>query len=317
MRQLPGSAASEISQSPGKQAVLIDSDIGDDIDDALALALALCSPELDVRAVTTVFGDTPRRARLAAYLLKVFGNEDIPVAAGTREPIQPRHRPSGVPQAAILDEHTALPALSTLSGPELIIKTAHAHQGHLTLLCLGPLTNIAEALKYEPHLFMAIRNIIMMGGTSGWPLPEWNIRSDARAAQIVLGAGIPVTMLGWNVTSRCQLQTTHIEQLRTNRSPQVRLLSQLLAIWQRHRPRWQLALPYLHDPLVVAALCAPELLKFEEMTARVLSQGPLKGFMVARLLDGPLVQAAVDVQVEEAREWIMQRLLAASSVQSS
>ena len=62
------------------------------------------------------------------------------------------------------------------------------------------------------------------------------------------------------------------------------------------------------------ALCAPELLKFEEMTARVLSRGPLKGFMVAHLLDGPLVQAAVDVQVEEAREWIMQRLLAASSM---
>ncbi len=314
MRQLPSYAAAEISQSPQKQVVLIDTDIGDDIDDALALALALCSPELDVRAVTTVFGDTRQRARLAAYLLQVFGREDIPVAAGTQVPIQPRHRPSGVPQAAILDDHIALPALRTLSGPELIIKTAQTHQGHLILLCLGPLTNVAKALKHEPHLFMAIRNIIMMGGTSGWPLPEWNIRSDARAAQIVLGAGIPVTMLGWNVTGRCQLQATHIEQLRTNRSPQVKLLNQLLAIWQRHRPRWHPTLPYLHDPLVVAALCAPELLKFEEMTARVLSRGPLKGFMVAHLLDGPLVQAAVDVQVEEAREWIMQRLLAASSM---
>lgn len=317
MRQLPGYSASGISQSRPKQIVLIDTDIGDDIDDALALALALHSPELDVRAVTTVFGNTNQRARLAAHLLAVFGREDIPVAAGVNIPIQPRQRPSGVPQAAILDDHAEFPTVSTLSGPELIIQTAQAYQGQLTLLCLGPLTNVAKALNSEPNLFMAIRSIVMMGGTSSWPLPEWNIRSDARAAQIVLGAGIPVTMLGWNVTSRCQLQAKHIEHLRTNSSPQTQLLSQLLAIWQRHRPRWQPGLPYLHDPLVVAALCAPELLKFEEMTARVLAHGPFKGFMVARLLDGPLVHAAVDVQVEEVREWIMQRLLATSITQSS
>jgi purine nucleosidase len=317
MRQLPSYAASEISQSRPKQIVLIDTDIGNDIDDALALALALRSPELDVRAVTTVFGNTYQRARLAAHLLTTFGHEDIPVAAGVQIPIQPRQRPSGVPQAAILDDHVEYPALSTLSGPELIIQTAQAHQGQLTLLCLGPLTNVAKALNREPNLFMAIRRIVMMGGTSSWPWPEWNIRSDARAAQIVLGAGIPVTMLGWNVTLRCQLQAKHIEHLRTNGSAQTQLLSQLLAIWQRHRPRWQPGLPYLHDPLVVAALCAPELLKFEEMTARVLAHGPFKGFMVARLLDGPLVHAAVNVQAEEVREWIMQRLLAPSTTQSS
>ncbi|HYL42285.1 MAG TPA: nucleoside hydrolase, partial [Ktedonobacteraceae bacterium] len=78
MRQLPGYSASGISQSRPKQIVLIDTDIGDDIDDALALALALHSPELDVRAVTTVFGNTNQRARLAAHLLAVFGREDIP-----------------------------------------------------------------------------------------------------------------------------------------------------------------------------------------------------------------------------------------------
>ncbi|MFL5667020.1 MAG: nucleoside hydrolase [Ktedonobacteraceae bacterium] len=317
MRQSPSYAPSEISQSRSKQIVLIDTDIGNDIDDALALALALRSPELDVRAVTTVFGNTHQRARLAAHLLTTFGHEDIPVAAGVQIPIQPRQRPSGVPQAAILDDHVEYPALSTLSGPELIIQTAQAHQGQLTLLCLGPLTNVAKALNREPNLFMAIRRIVMMGGTSSWPWPEWNIRSDARAAQIVLGAGIPVTMLGWNVTLRCQLQAKHIEHLRTNGSAQTQLLSQLLAIWQRHRPRWQPGLPYLHDPLVVAALCAPELLKFEEMTARVLAHGPFKGFMVARLLDGPLVHAAVNVQAEEVREWIMQRLLTPSTTQSS
>ena len=311
MRQWPIEPDLPANQSLAKKiSVLIDTDIGDDIDDALALALALQSPELEIRGVTTVFGDTQKRGQLASHLLKVYGREDIPVAAGIEQPMQYRHRPSGVPQAAILDRSIVLPPLSSRSGPELIVETALAEHGHLTLLCLGPLTNVATALKLEPHLFMAIRSIVMMGGSSGLPFPEWNIRSDARAAQIVLGAGIPVTLLGWNITMRCQLRESDIERLRCTHTPQAQLLSGLLAIWQRHHPRWHPALPYLHDPLTVVALCAPQLLAFTEMTGRVISRGPLAGWMVPRLLNGPLVHAAVNVQAEQARAWIMERLLA-------
>ncbi|HVB73164.1 MAG TPA: nucleoside hydrolase [Ktedonobacteraceae bacterium] len=309
MSQFQSGQATQASQSAQeKHVVLLDTDIGDDIDDALALALALHAPEIDLQGVTTVFGDTLLRARLAKHLLHVFGRDDIPVAAGISTPLQARHRPSGVPQAAILD--TCQPAdISPYSGPELIAQKALASPGRLTLLCIGPLTNVATALLNEPRLFMAIRSIIMMGGTSGIPWPEWNTRSDARAAQIVLAAGIPITLLGWNITTRCQLLPGDLERLSYNNSPQTRLLSQLMQVWQRHRPRWHSPYPYLHDPLTVAALCAPGLLRFEEMTARTLAQGPLRGFMVPRLMDGPLVQAAVDIQVAQAREWIMERLL--------
>ncbi|HLI07964.1 MAG TPA: nucleoside hydrolase [Ktedonobacteraceae bacterium] len=289
--------------------ILVDTDIGDDIDDALALALVLRSPEVVLHGVSTVFGDTTLRARLAATLLKVCGREDVPVAAGVALPLQPRHRPSGVPQAAVLDPREPLPALTTLSGPQLIIETALAHPGRLTLLCLGPLTNVATALQQEPHLFMAIRNLVMMGGTSGVPFAEWNVRSDARAAQIVLDSPIPITMIGWNVTVRCQLRESDVEYLRRQHSPEIHFLYKLLALWQRHRPRWHPALPYLHDPLAVAALCQPQLLRFEEITARVLTHGPLRGYMVPRIMSGPLVQAAVDIQADEARMWVMQRLL--------
>jgi purine nucleosidase len=296
-----------------KHPILIDTDIGDDIDDALALALALRSTEIALCAITTVFGDTQRRAQLAAHLLHIFAREDIPIAAGLQTPLQPRRRPSGVPQAVILDDCTdcgALPMLSPASAPELIVQTALAHHNRLTLLCLGPLTNVATALRIEPHLFMTIRRIIMMGGTSGIPFPEWNVRNDATAARIVLAAGIPVTMLGWNVTTHCQLREEDIEHLRSNDSPQTQLLSQLIAIWQRHRPLWHSPLPFLHDPLTVVALCAPQLLQFEEMTALVLVHGPFTGYMIPRFLDGPLVHAAVGVHADEARKWIMKRLLA-------
>jgi purine nucleosidase len=306
------SSLSQISASQfisRKYHVFIDTDIGDDIDDALALALALCLPEIELLGVTTVFGDTQKRAHLAAHILEVFRHEEVPIAAGQQMPLLFRHRPSGVPQAAILDPCTSIDMLSPLSAPELIIQTTLAHHGNITLLCLGPLTNIATALIIEPRLFLAIKNIVMIGGTTGFPLPEWNIRSDALAAKIVLASGIPITLLGWNITTRCQLRESDIEEIHYQNSPQTRLLSQLLAIWQRHRPRWHPRLPFLHDPLAIVAFCAPEIFHFEVMTARVFTRGLFQGCMLPRILDGPLVFGATDVKSEEAREWIMQRLL--------
>ena len=292
-----------------KYNILIDTDIGDDIDDALALALALCSPEIEVLGVTTVFGDTQKRAQLAAHMLEVFRHTEIPVAAGQQMPLLFRHRPSGVPQAAILDPFTSNNTLSRFTAPELIIETALAHHGNLTLFCFGPLTNIATALLIEPRLFLAINNIIMIGGTTRIPFPEWNMRSDAQAAKIVLASGIPITLLGWNVTMRCQLRESDIENLHYQHSPQTHILSQLLDVWQRHRPRWHPRLPFLHDPLTIVAFCVPELFHFEVMTVRMLTRGLFKGCMVPRILDGPLVYGAIDVKSGEAREWVMQRLL--------
>lgn len=318
MRQLPIQPALVVSQSE-KQSydVLIDTDIGDDIDDALALAVALRSPEITIRAITTVSGDTQQRAQLAAHLLYVFGRKDISVAAGLSMPLQFRHRPSGVAQAAILPNNIPSNAISPLSGPELIIQTALAYPGHLTLVCIGPLTNIATALMLEPHILMAIRSVVTMGGSSSVPLPDWNVRSDAKAAQIVLASGIPVTMLGLNITSRCQLRDCDITELHRDHSAQAQLLTHLLAVWQRHRPRWHPGLPYLHDPLTIATLCKPELFRFQEMTARVLTHGPLQGFTVSRFMHGPIVNAAVGVKVAQAREWVMQNLIAPSPTEAT
>ena len=292
-----------------KYNVLIDTDIGDDIDDTFALALALHSPEINLLGVTTVFGETQKRASLAKYILETFGHGEIPVAAGQHMPLLFRHKPSGVPQAAILAPCTKEATDSQFSAHELIIQTALAHQGNLTLFCLGPLTNIATALIIEPRLFLAIKNIVMIGGTTGFPMPEWNMRSDAQAAKIVLASGIPITLLGWNVTIQCQLRESDIEKLLYQNTPQTHLLSQLLAVGYRHRPRWHPRLPFLHDPLAIVAFCVPELFHFEVMTARVLTHGLFKGCMLSRRIDGPLVFGAIGIKQELAREWIMQRLL--------
>lgn len=293
-----------------KQRVLLDTDIGDDIDDALALALILQSPEIDLQAVTTVFGDTQQRARLAAHLLRIFSREDIPVAAGVATPLQIHHHPSGAPQAAVVPPDATFPALSHLSAPELIAHMAYKHAGQLTLICIGPLTNIATALINNPDSSMAIRSIVVMGGSSGIPLPDWNVRSDIKAAQIVLGSGIPITMMGLNITLRSPMRALDIANLSRSTTVHGAVLSELLAIWQQHRHRWHPPYPYLHDPLTVAALCSPHHFHFRTMKVKVLDKGPLQGFSVPHLGSGENVYAVTGISVSQARDWIMERLLA-------
>jgi purine nucleosidase len=290
--------------------VFVDTDIGDDIDDALALALLLCSPEVSVVGISTVFGDTYLRARLAAYLLQTYGYASIPVAAGQAMPLLFRHPPSGVCQASVLPADFASP-INSLTGPELLIQTAQQYPGQLTLLCLGPLTNVALALQQEPELSSLLRQVFFMGGTSQLWWPDWNVRSDAEAAHLLLEAQFPITMIGLNVTASCHLQRSDIEQLHEAKDARLQLLSRLIAAWQDNQPWWRSRLPYLHDPLVVAALCAPQFFRFVPLPVRVLVQGPLVGWTIPRWLSGPTVRAALSVENAETRAWIRQRLFTA------
>lgn len=290
--------------------VFVDTDIGDDIDDALALALLLCSPEVSVVGISTVFGDTHLRARLATYLLQMYGYSDVLVAAGQTMPLLFRHRPSGVCQASVLPDELSLP-LSPLSGPELLIQAAHRYPGELTLLCLGPLTNVALALQQEPELSSLLRQVFFMGGTSQLWWPDWNVRSDALAAHLLLEAHLPVTMIGLNVTTTCHLLYSDVERLHRAQNARLHLLSRLVTAWQAHQPRWRSRLPYLHDPLVVTALCAPQFFRFAPLLpVRILIQGPLVGWTIPRWLSGPTVRAALSVEHITARTWILQRLFA-------
>lgn len=290
--------------------VFVDTDIGDDIDDALALALLLWSPEVSLVGISTVFGDTHLRARLAMYLLQIYGHASIPVAAGQAMPLLFRHRPSGVCQASVLPTDFE-PSMHPLTGPELLIQTAHKYPGQLTLLCLGPLTNVALALQMEPALGALLRQVFFMGGTSQLWWPDWNVRSDAEAAYRLLEARLPITMIGLNVTASCHLQRRDIEHLHAAKNPRLQLLSRLIVAWQEEQPWWRSQLPYLHDPLVVAALCAPQLFHFTTLPIRIFTRGVLAGWTIPRWLPGPTVRAALSVESAQARAWILHRLFAA------
>jgi purine nucleosidase len=185
---------------------------------------------------------------------------------------------------------------------------AHMYSGQLTLLCLGPLTNVALALQKEPDLGSRLRQVFFMGGSSRIFWPDWNVRSDALAARLFLQAHLPVTMIGFNVTFACHLQANEVACLQAATSPRLYLLARLIAAWQANQPWWRSRLPGLHDPLVVAALCVPHFFRFASLPVHVFTQGPFAGWTIPRWLNGPPVRAALSVDRTQARTWILQQL---------
>ena len=260
-------------------AVLIDTDIGDDIDDALALALALRSPELDVLGVSTVFGDVRLRARLARKLLATCGRPEVPVAEGRAIPLAQRNRPSGCIQGAAVADDKPLPPLYRGDATALICETALSRPGAVTLIALGPLTNVAAALMAEPRLARALAGITLMGSAT-FPWAEWNTRNDPEALAIVRRSGVPLYTIGLNVTLLCTLPAVHLRALASaaERRPDAALLYRMVTLWQRGHATKR---PQLHDPLTVAAVACPALLTSAPARLGNLREGPLRGWSCA------------------------------------
>lgn len=285
--------------------ILIDTDIGDDVDDALALALALRAPEVALIGITTVFRDAPRRAILAGELLRVWNREDVPVVAGCSEPF--------VPAWDSLHEGRALgrqfdaldPALTwedTLHATTFIIEQVRAHHARgemLTLVPIGALTNIALAFQLAPDIVSQCR-VVMMGGKWSDDFPEWNILCDPEAAAMVFNSGAQIHMIGLDVTLQCVLDDAQIQMFRDSEKTSVRWLGQLIDLWNHP--------VVLHDPLTILSLFT-ELVKFEPKCLTVgLNEKEVRAR--TRPTDGqPNVQAAVSVSSEAAAALFIERIM--------
>lgn len=176
--------------------VILDTDIGGDIDDTWALAMLLKSPELDLKLVSTCAGDTPYRARVAARLLQVAGRHDIPIGVGIQQ------KTDAGPQAPwVSDYHLPqYPGPIIDDGVQAIIDTIMASPDPVTLICVGPLTNIAAALDREPRIAQRTRFVGMHGnirkpfGSATCAIPEYNVKVDVPAALKVFAAPWPMTI---------------------------------------------------------------------------------------------------------------------------
>ncbi|MGU5653698.1 pyrimidine-specific ribonucleoside hydrolase RihA [Aeromonas allosaccharophila] len=249
--------------------VILDCDPGHD--DAIALILALASPELKVLAVTTSAGNqTPDKTlNNALRILTLLGRDDIPVAAGAPKPLAREliiadnvHGESGLDGPKLPDPAFAPQAMT---GLELMAKCLRESPEPVTLVPTGPLTNIALLLAAHPELKPNIARIVLMGGTAGagnWtPAAEFNIYVDPEAADMVFKSGIPITMCGLDVTHEAQVMDEDIERVRTITNPVAQCVAGLLDFFMiYHRdPKWGFAGAPLHDPCTIAWLLAPEL----------------------------------------------------------
>ncbi len=252
--------------------IILDTDIGDDIDDALALALALQSPELDVRAVTTVTDDTEGRSRLAWKELGLYGRHDIPVGTGAPEPLLDPIHTGRAPQFSVLTDADTLPPSGRRRAFQLIIDTLLASPRKITLVPIGPLTNVALALKGEPRIKDKIEHIVLMGGAFNLLTAEYNIQRDRIAAEIVFRSGVPVTAVGLDVTLQCKLKAADLERLRAAGNPASRFLVRLIELWQNGHPDQY---PILHDPLAVAVTMNPNLVETQLGRVQVETAGDL------------------------------------------
>ncbi len=274
--------------APRPVPVLLDTDIGSDIDDAFAVALILHSPQLDLRAVTTASGDTEARARLVAKMLWVDGQHNIPVAAGI---------PGGkldIAQARWADGFTS-PSLLKEPAVELMKSTIDRERGRIVLMAIGPLTNVAALLRQYPGEKKKIREIVLMGGSiargyypGSGPTPEYNIAADAPAAQVVFQSGIPILMAPLDVTARLQLDQAHQQLIYAKGTPLTDALQALYKLWGQPTPT-------LHDPMAISLFLDPQLCTTQHLAIQVDDKG------MTRVEKGKPANATVAVETDPAR----------------
>jgi inosine-uridine nucleoside N-ribohydrolase len=254
------------------QLVIIDTDIGDDIDDAFALALALRSPQLRILGVNTAFGDTELRARLVDRYLHAVGRADIPVAVGVATPVD------HFTQGAYARREPLRPHPDAVT---FLLSQIRAHPGQITLIAIGPLFNIQAAIQRDPATFRKLKRVVMMGGsiyrgyddaTTGARRPpdaEWNVRCDPAGVGALLASGVPVFMMPLDST-QIHLDQPGQAKIFSHGSALTDQLTLLYHQWSGAGP-WRT--PTLYDPVTVAYVLNPALCPVKPMRIEVDSKG--------------------------------------------
>jgi inosine-uridine nucleoside N-ribohydrolase len=241
------------AQSPSTDQVIVDTDIGDDVDDAFALSLALASPELQLAGISSAWGDTALRARMIDRMLCETGRDSIPVNTGVPTRSTTTFSQAPWARAAIAQSHG--------EAVRFLLDQIRAHPHQITLLALGPLTNIGAAIDRDPATFRQLRRVVLMGGSvhRGYgapdapPQPEYNIARDPVSAQKLLRSGVPIFMLPLDST-QLNFDDAKRSQLASVSTPLTDNLQVLVAEWSRtsHIPA-----PILFDAVAAAYLIDP------------------------------------------------------------
>lgn len=309
--------------------LVIDTDIGSDVDDALAITLALASPEVELIGVTTVHGDVDRRARMAARILGLAGRADIPVVRGVARPIGADQTPAmlGSEGEGLLDHPWDGPeaTIHDISAPDWLIEQSRRRPFHLA--AIGPFSNVAAAIQRDPAFAGRLRHLSVMGGlvepkqlSDDWrryldrtgqepAAIDYNTACDPAAALIAARSGVPMTWVTAEITFQAPLTRGGLAEIEAAGSPLGAALGRMARIWSERWFHQLQALPdapspvpvdavaCLHDPLAVASIFPGDWLTLEPRPLRYEADGGL--FRIHRAEeDAPNAVAAVSVSVD-------------------
>ncbi len=251
------------AQAQTPQKIIIDSDIGDDIDDAFALGLALSSPQFDIVGVSASFGDTPTRAKMFDRMLGELGRGDIPVVMGPAANVnltaftQRRYAEGG-----------AFARASHPSAVDFVLDQARKNPGEITLVAIGPLPNIGAMIDKDPATFRKLRRVVIMGGSIRTmtdpygvaapiaPHPEWNIKNDIASAQKLFSVGVPLIVMPLDSTANLKFHEVARTALFAHGSMLTNILAGLYYEWSAAT---RSPTPILYDPMTLASMLEPSL----------------------------------------------------------
>lgn len=274
---------SPVPKAPRPVPVILDTDIGDDIDDTWALVLLLRSPDLDLRLVTTDYGNTVYRAKIVARLLEIAGRTDVPIGIGLRQ----SNREGGQAEWVRGYDLARYPGTVREDGVRALIDTVMGSSEPMTLIAIGPPPSLAEALRREPRIAGRLRLAGMFGslrrGYGGKPVPEpeWNVRADPAAARTVLGAPWREAILTpLDTCGLVQITGDRYARVRDSKDPLLRAVIENYALWCPHQgwcakdPAYVKAKSStLFDPVAVYLAGAHDLVKTESLSVRVTDEG--------------------------------------------
>lgn len=305
------------------EKIIYDTDPG--IDDALGFLLLAASPEIDLLAITVTHGNTSQEKCLnnALKLVELTGITKVPVARGAEEPLvkelsvaEETHGEGGLGYAIL--PKSAISPCSELAH-DLIIRVVRENPGEVTLLCVGPMTNIALAFLKAPEIVSKVRRIVSMGGAIHYPgnvtpQAEYNVFCDPEAFEIVLKSGIDFTLVPLDVTYQCILTTDHLEKITEARSEIRNFIFDSTRFYMEFHEDYQgIKGCAINDPLAVAILLDPTLVKNRDYYLTIELTSPTsKAKTIADhyglLKSAPNAKVSMEVDVERFMELFINRM---------
>ncbi|HEY8443855.1 MAG TPA: nucleoside hydrolase [Clostridia bacterium] len=301
--------------------IVIDTDIGDDIDDAYAISLALNTNELEILGITTVYRNCHQRALITKSLLNDLGRQDIEVYAGedfpAKEPIffwsYDTVNPDGRPNLAHYKPEMSRFKYSDKHAVEFYREAVNKHPGEITLVCLGPLTNLGMFAQKYPEDYKKLKAIVLMGGCFDSDDPEWNIKCDPEGAQNALNRQVPVKMITHDVTKETYLEKPHLDIFDACQKPFMKTLMEVTKLWMTQRNFKKP--PFMHDALAISEL-TKNFCDYKREYVRVETQGSKRGMTIADEQNYAFVaDISLALKREEFIEYLIQKLAGDDYVQ--